>query len=37
MIDEYEVFCGMRIGRGNEVLGENMPRCHFSNHKTHMT
>jgi hypothetical protein len=28
---------GMRIGRGTEVLGENLPQCHFLHHKSHMT
>jgi hypothetical protein len=28
---------GMRIGRGNEVFGENLPRCHFVHNKSHMT
>jgi hypothetical protein len=28
---------GMRIGRGTEVLGENLPQFHFLRHKSHMT
>jgi hypothetical protein len=27
---------GMKIGRGNEVLGENLPECHFIHNKSHM-
>jgi hypothetical protein len=27
---------GMKIGRGNEVLGENLPQRHFVHHKIHM-
>jgi hypothetical protein len=27
----------MRIGRGTEVVGENLPQCHFAHHKSHMT
>jgi hypothetical protein len=29
--------CGMKIGRGNEVLEGNVPQCHFLHHKSHMT
>jgi hypothetical protein len=28
---------GMLIGRGTEVLRENVPQCHFIYHKFHMT
>jgi hypothetical protein len=27
-------FGGMKIGRGTEVLGENLPQRHFVRHKT---
>jgi hypothetical protein len=29
--------CGMKIGRGTEVLGENLPQRHFVHNKSHMT
>jgi hypothetical protein len=25
------------IGRGTEVLGENLPHCHFIHHKSYIT
>jgi hypothetical protein len=27
----------MKIGKGTEVLGENLPQHHFAHHKSHMT
>jgi hypothetical protein len=27
----------MKIGRGNQVLGENLSQRHFVHHKSHMT
>jgi hypothetical protein len=27
---------GINIGRGTEVLGENLSLCHFVHHKSHM-
>jgi hypothetical protein len=35
--DDYGAVGGMRIGRGTEVLGENLHQCHFVHHKSHMT
>jgi hypothetical protein len=35
--DEYgETGCRM-LGRGKEVLGENLRQCRFVHHKSHMT
>jgi hypothetical protein len=28
---------GMKISRGNRILGENLPQRHFVHHKSHMT
>jgi hypothetical protein len=35
--DECEAVSGMIIVRETEILGENMPQCHFVHHKSHMT
>jgi hypothetical protein len=35
--DECGAVGGMRINRGTEALGENLPQCHFVHHKSHMT
>jgi hypothetical protein len=32
--DDGEI--GGMIGRGTEVLGENLPQCRFVHHKSHM-
>jgi hypothetical protein len=37
MINVYEAFSGMKIGRGNNVLEENLPHCYFVRRKSHMT
>jgi hypothetical protein len=34
--DECGAVSRMRIGRGTEVLGENLPQCHFVHHKSYM-
>jgi hypothetical protein len=34
--DESGAVGGMRIGRGTEVLGKNLPHYHFVHHKSHM-
>jgi hypothetical protein len=37
MIYKYGTVGGMRIGRGNEILGDILPRCQFVYHKSHNT
>jgi hypothetical protein len=37
IINEYGAAGRVRIGRGNQVLGENLPQCHLIHPKSHMT
>jgi hypothetical protein len=35
--DECGAVGGMIMGRRTDILGENLPQCHFVLHKSHMT
>jgi hypothetical protein len=35
--DDCGALGGIRIGRGTEVVKENLPQCHYVHHKSHMT
>jgi hypothetical protein len=37
MIDEYGTFVGMKLAGETEVLGGNMPQCHFEHHESRMS
>jgi hypothetical protein len=37
MVDEYEAFDGMRIGKGAKIILGNLPQCHFVHREFHMS
>jgi hypothetical protein len=37
MIHDYGAIGGVKIHRGTEVFGENLPQYHFVRHKSHIT